>query len=116
MAEFSLPSRLVYLMCAAHIPVIVLGSRDSAASHFVEQFGIGVTSNYDRAAFKDAVQHITQPEVNRAMRRRGLVAAGRFVDTGVGEWIWQSLALGEPLDRRFEDLMPQPAFSPARMR
>jgi len=106
MAEFSLPSRLVYLMSSSHIPVIVLGSRDTAASHFVEQFGIGVTSGYDRASFKNAVDHITQPEVNLAMRRRGLVAAGRFVDTGVGEWIWKSLERGEAFDRRFEDLMP----------
>ncbi len=107
MAEFSLPSRLVYLMSTSHIPVIVLGGRDTAASHFVEQFSIGVTSSYDRTSFKNAVDHITRPEVNLAMRRRGLVAAGRFVDTGVGEWIWQSLDRGEPFDRRFEDLMPE---------
>jgi hypothetical protein len=115
MAEFSLPSRLVYLMSTSHIPVIVLGSRDTAASHFVEQFGVGVTSSYDRASFKKAVEYITQPEVNLAMRRRGLAAAGRFVDTGVGEWIWQSLDRGEPLDRRFEDLSPQTVAAAARM-
>ena len=108
-AEFSLPSRLVYLMCTSHIPVIVLGSRDTAAAHFVEQFGIGVVANYDRDSFLNAVHHISRPEINLAMRRRGFAAAGRFVDTGVGEWIWQSLAKGEPFDRRFEDLLPQPA-------
>lgn len=113
MAEFSLPSRLVYMMSTSHIPVIVLGSRETAASHFVERFGIGVTSSYDRASFKNAVDHITQPEVNLAMRRRGLLAAGRFVDTGVGEWIWQSLDRGEPFDRRFEDLMPERVASAA---
>ena len=116
MAEFSLPSRLVYLMSTSHIPVIVLGSRETAASHFVEQFGIGVTSSYDRASFKNAVDHITRPEVNLAMRRRGLLAAGRFVDTGVGEWIWQSLERGEPIDRRFEDLMPEAMAAAAGMR
>ncbi len=87
-AEFSLPSRLVYLMCTSHIPVIVLGSRDTAAAHFVEQFGIGVVANYDRDSFLNAVHHISRPDVNLAMRRRGLAAVGRFVDTGVGEWIW----------------------------
>ncbi len=107
MAEFSLPSRLVYLMCTAHIPVIVLGSRNTAAAHFVEQFRIGVVADYDRESFLKAVRHISQPEVNLAMRRRGLAAAGRFVDTGVGEWIWQSLAKGAPFDRRFEDLLPE---------
>jgi hypothetical protein len=113
MAEFSLPSRLVYMMSTSHIPVIVLGSRETAASHFVEQFAIGVTSSYDRTSFKKAVDHITQPEVNLAMRRRGLLAAGRFADTGVGEWIWQSLERGGPLDRRFEDLMPETVTSAA---
>jgi hypothetical protein len=108
-AEFSLPSRLVYLMCTSHIPVIVLGSRDTAAAHFVEQFGIGVVANYDRDSFLNAVHHISRPEINLAMRRRGFAAAGRFIDTGVGEWIWQSLAKGEPFDRRFEDLLPPPA-------
>jgi hypothetical protein len=116
MAEFSLPSRLVYLMCTSHIPVIVLGSRDTAASHFVEQFGIGVTANYERDSFREAVRHITQPDVNLEMRRRGLVAAGRFVDTGVGEWIWQSLAKGAPIDGRFEDLAPPAELSTAGVR
>jgi hypothetical protein len=116
MAEFSLPSRLVYLMSTSHIPVIVLGSRDTAASHFVEQFGIGVTSGYDRVSFKNAVDYITQPEVNLAMRRRGLAAAGRFVDTGVGEWIWQSLERREPFDGRFEELMPERMASAAGVR
>lgn len=112
-AQFSLPSRLVYLMCTSHIPVIVLGSRDTAAAHFVEQFGIGVVADYHPDSFRNAVQHISKPEVNLAMRRRGYVAAGRFVDTGVGEWIWQSLAKGRPVDGRFEDLAPQPQSSPA---
>jgi len=113
MAQFSLPSRMVYMMSTSHIPVIVLGSRDTAASHFVEQFGIGVTSGYDRASFRDAVEYITRRDVNLAMRRRGLLAAAHFVDTGVGEWIWESLARGEAFDRRFEDLMPQTVASAA---
>ena len=36
-----------------------------------------------------------------------LVAAGPFTDTGAAEWIWQSLALGAPVDRRFEGLFPK---------
>jgi hypothetical protein len=106
MAEFSLPSRLVYLMCTSHIPVIVLGSRDTSAAHFVEQFGIGVVSDYHPDAFRNAVKHILKPEVNLEMRRCAFVAAARFSAAGVGEWIWQSLARGAPYDRRFEDLLP----------
>ncbi len=40
------------------------------------------------------------------MRRNALLAAQRFTDAGAGEWIWESLARGEPIDGRYEDLMP----------
>ena len=47
-----------------------------------------------------------QPALNLAMRKRALAAAGRFTDSGAAEWIWQSLARGEPIDQRYEDLLP----------
>jgi hypothetical protein len=93
-------------MCTSQIPVIVLGSRDTSAAHFVEQFGIGVVSDYDPNAFRSAVEHILQRDVNIEMRRRALLAAARFSAAGAGEWIWESLARGAPFDRRFEDLLP----------
>jgi hypothetical protein len=105
LAAMSLPSRLVYLTCVSQIPVIVLGSRDTAAAHFVEQFGVGLNASYDRDAFTGAVERITARDVNLAMRRRALAISGRFSDAGVGEWIWQSLARGAPFDGRFEDLL-----------
>jgi hypothetical protein len=105
LAAMSLPSRLVYMTCVAQIPVIVLGSRDTAAAHFVEKFGIGVNAGYGRESFLKAVEYVTGRDVNLAMRRRALAISGRFSDAGVGEWIWQSLARGEPFDQRFEDLM-----------
>jgi hypothetical protein len=105
-AQLSLPSRIPYMMAVSHIPILVLGSRDTGAAHFVEQFGIGVVAGYERKAFVEAVDYITRPEVNLEMRRKALALAGRFTDVGVAEWIWQSLARGEPTDRRYEDLMP----------
>jgi hypothetical protein len=68
--------------------------------------GIGVVADYDRQAFVDAVSYITRPEVNLEMRQRALVASGRFSDAGAAEWIWQSLARGQPIDLRYEDLVP----------
>jgi hypothetical protein len=105
-AQLSLPSRIPYMMAVSHIPILVLGSRDTGAAHFVEQFGIGVVAGYERKAFVEAVDYITRPEVNLEMRRKALALAGRFTDVGVAEWIWQSLARGEPIDGRYEDLMP----------
>ncbi len=116
LAAMSLPSRLVYMTCVSQIPVIVLGSRDTAAAHFVEQFGVGVNASYDRDSFIRAVEHITGRDVNLAMRRRALAISGRFSDAGVGEWIWQSLARGEPFDRRFEDLLAHDSCQSARTR
>jgi len=106
LSQFSLPSRLVYLFATSHIPVLVLGSERSAAARFVEQFGIGLVAGYERKRFQDAVREITQREINLAMRKRAFEIAPRFTDAGAADWLWQSLARGGPVDRRFEDLMP----------
>jgi hypothetical protein len=105
-AQLSLPSRIPYMMAVSHIPILVLGSRDTGAAHFVEQFGIGAVAGYEKREFVEAVDYMTRPEVNLEMRRKALVLAGRFTDVGAAEWIWQSLARGEPIDGRYEDLMP----------
>lgn len=107
-AQLSLPSRIPFLMATAHLPILVLGHPDSGAARFVEQFGIGLTADYDRQAFIKAVDRLSEPELNLALRRRALALAGRFSDAGATEWIWQSLARREPLDRRYEELMPDP--------
>jgi hypothetical protein len=106
LAQLSLPSRMPFMMAASHIPILVLGNRQTGAARFVEHFGIGLVANYDRQAFVEAVSYITRPEVNLEMRRRALVASGRFSDAGAAEWIWQSLARGQPIDLRYEDLVP----------
>jgi hypothetical protein len=104
-AQLSLPSRLPYMMATSHIPILVLGSPQTAAAQFVEQFGIGSVAGYQTGSFAKAVHYLMQPAVNIAMRRRALAAAGRFTDVGAAEWIWQSLDRGEPIDRRFEDIL-----------
>ena len=107
LAQLSLPSRVPYMMATSHIPILVLGRRQTAAARFVEQFGIGIVAEYDREAFAEAVKFITRPEVNLAIRKRALVASSRFSDCGSAEWIWQSLAQGEAIDHRYEDLIPK---------
>jgi hypothetical protein len=105
-AQLSLPSRLVYLLTTSQIPVLLLGSPQTAAANFVKQFGIGLVADYERRAFREAVHAITQPETNLAMRRNAMMAAKRFTDAGAADWIWESLALGRPVDQRYEELMP----------
>ena len=113
-AQLSLPSRIPYMMATAQIPIIVLGSRETGASRFVEQFGIGVTASYDTRAFTEAVRYVTQPEVNMAMRQRAHAVAGQFADAGAAEWIWHSLAAGRPYDTRYEDLVHSGEPAPSR--
>jgi hypothetical protein len=107
LAQLSLPSRLVYLATTSQVPILVLGSSQTAAAHFVEQFGIGMVVNYDRRLFQEAVASITRPDVNLAFRKRALAIAGKFTADGAADWIWGSLARGSPIDRRYEDLMPE---------
>ena len=114
-AQSSLPSRIPYMMAVSHIPILVLGSGDTGAAHFVQQFGIGAVAGYEKRAFVEAVDYITRPEVNLEMRRRALSLAGRFTDVGAAEWIWQSLARGQPIDSRYEDLMPRERPDLARL-
>jgi hypothetical protein len=106
LAQLSLPSRMPFMMATSHIPILVLGNRQTGAARFVDHFGIGAVADYDRRAFVDALNYMMRPEVNLEMRRRALVASGRFGDAGAAEWIWQSLACGHAIDLRYEELIP----------
>lgn len=106
-AQLSLPSRIPFIMATSHTPIIVLGDRRTGAGRFVEDLEIGMVCPYDRESFQAAVDKITQPDVNLAMRGNALARAKRYSDEGVAEWIWQSLARGGPLDQRYEEMMPK---------
>jgi hypothetical protein len=101
----SLPSRIPFAIVTANIPVIVLGSRSTAAARFVERFGIGVVADYDPASFQSAVAYITQPEIQQQFRQNAAQLAQGLVNEEMDEWIWKSFALGRAIDRRFEDLL-----------
>lgn len=101
----SLPSRIPQLLATANLPMIVLGSRKTAAARFVERFKIGVVCDYDSLSFKEAVEQVTNPEMQRTMRQNAAAIARTFSDAGMAEWIWQSLERGQPCDDRFEALL-----------
>lgn len=102
---FSLPSRIPQLLATANLPMIVLGSRKTAAARFVERFKIGVVCDYDSFSFKEAVEKITAPDTQRTMRQNAAAIAKTFADEGIADWIWQSLEQGQPCDDRFESLL-----------
>ena len=106
-AQLSLPSRIPYILATSQAPILVLGSAETAAARFVTAAGIGLVAPYGRSAFQDATERISRPDVNLEMRRAAVLLASRFADIGGAEWLWQSLARGEPFDGRYEDMMPR---------
>ncbi len=109
-ARLSLPTRVPFLMATAGLPVVVLGSPETAAADFVTRFGIGAVTGYDPTGFRKAVESLSTPESQRQIRERAAKAAPAFAATGVGEWLWESLKRGEPWDERFESLLPRRAI------
>jgi FkbM family methyltransferase len=104
-ARLSLPTRMPYLLAASHVPMIVLGSPQTAAARFVERFGVGCISPYDGARLHQAIEAICQPNRQRALRQQAACHASLFLAEGLAQWIWRSLEQGEACDERFE-----PAF------
>jgi hypothetical protein len=106
LSRLSLPGRIIFVMATAGTPVIILGSEKTGAARFVKRFGIGAVCDYDAAQLRAAVDYVTAPTVQQQMRQRALAAAPKFSAMGIRDWVWQSLAKGEPFDQRFEQLFP----------
>jgi hypothetical protein len=100
----SLPSRIPFIMATSNTPIIVVGSRNTAAARFVERLQIGTVADYDPVSFRTAVAYVTQPQIQLQMRQNATRQVEHFVNEQMDEWIWQSLAAGQPIDRRFAEL------------
>lgn len=100
----SLPSRIPFILATSNTPIIVLGSRNTAAARFVERLKIGIVADYDSESFRTAVAYITQPEIQIQMRQNAASHAPLLINNRMDEWIWQSLEAGEPIDQRFAKL------------
>jgi hypothetical protein len=105
-AKLSLPSRLPFIVATSNTPIIVLGRTDSVAARFVNYFGIGKVAGYAPDNFQSAVEQVCQLENQLKFRERAAGIASVFSSAGIANWIWQSLACGNPIDSRFEDLIP----------
>ncbi len=108
-ARLSLPSRVPFVVATAHLPVIVLGSPQTAAARFIERFGLGKTVGYEGSALKRAAAEIVQPAAQATSRRNGQAVAATFAAGDVDRWMWSSLDQNRLADQRFESLFsPQP--------
>ncbi len=104
LAKTSLPSRIVYLMTTANIPILVLGHPDTAAARFVEELEIGAVCSYDPKEFEMSVATITDPNVSARIRKNASALSPTFSAEGLLQWIWASAARHEPVDDRFARL------------
>ncbi len=112
-SRLSLPSRLIFALVGAQVPILVLGSDETAAGRFVRNLGIGTVAAYDAEAFARAISYLIDPVNQRILRENELKIASRFVLEEGGEWIWRSLEGGKPATLQFAEIfpLPQPAES-----
>lgn len=109
-ARFSLPSRTLFLSAVGNLPLIVLGHPDTGVARFVVRHGLGVVVPYEPEALNRAVTWITQPEQQANFRKTAALQSSLFASDNLGQWIWDSLALGRPADPRWEksaEYLPQ---------
>lgn len=105
LARLSLPSRIPYLMATANLPLIVLGSPQTAAGRFVSRFGVGEVCPYHGPSLRAAAEDLCRLDRQTEIRRLAAQSAPLFCLDQPAAWIWQSLALGRPVDSRFEGLL-----------
>jgi hypothetical protein len=107
LARASLPSRMVYLMAAANVPLIVMGHAQTAAAQFVINLGLGAVCDYSADGFQKAVREVTDPAASSRIRARAQSLSPAFSTKELSNWLWTSMEKGEAADDRFEDLLPR---------
>jgi radical SAM protein with 4Fe4S-binding SPASM domain len=104
LTRLSLPSRMVFILTKTLTPMLVLGSGKTAAARFVNQFGLGTSSNYDAAGAPDKIAQITAPERRGRLLENARRIATCFLLPDCGAWIWRSLAAKQPEPTPFDHL------------
>jgi hypothetical protein len=103
-AWLSLPGRILFALACSHTPILVVGSPRTCGARFVAHFDVGEIVPYDAALVRAAMERIGRPENQSRFRQNAARIAPALSDRGVAEWLAQSIELGAPADRRFEDL------------
>ena len=103
-ARLSLPSRLPFMTATSQLPIIVLGSSETASARFVNRFKLGECVDYDNQKFQAAVKRICTKETQSSIRERAARIGPVFSAHEMEAWLWQSLDQSSPTDSRYEDL------------
>ena len=102
LARLSLPSRLPFVMSVSNIPIVVLGSRETAAAKYVQRFNLGAVIDYEADQFKASIDRIMKPEVQEDIRSRANKLSSTFSARNLSNWLDESIQMNQPADNRFE--------------
>ncbi len=102
-AALSLPGRILFAAATSHTPIIIVGNERTCGSRFVARFDLGVTVPYSATALRAAMESLCRTAAQARHRAKAAGISGKFSDRGVAEWLFSSIALGHPVDSRFED-------------
>jgi len=102
-SRLSLPSRMTYLTAIANMPLLVVGSPETAAAKFIQRFKVGTVCEYDGEKLRTVVEQICLPNSQAELRKNAADSAAVFSAKGVGSWIWESLEIGQAVDNRYEN-------------
>jgi FkbM family methyltransferase len=106
MMNLSLPSRSCFMIATANIPLLVVGSENSAIARFVVSSGLGVVCSYNQDDFDHALRYICSIDNQLRIRENSLLVGKQLGSDGLGQWLWDSLMNKHPLDLHFEKLWP----------
>jgi hypothetical protein len=104
LAKASLPSRIIFLLTTANLPIIVLGHPETAAAQFVTKLRIGTVCPYSSDRFREAVYSVTRPSSSEEFRGNAFALSPIFSSKNLLRWIEESSAQGKPADERFAKL------------
>lgn len=113
LARASVPSRIVFLMATANLPLIVMGHPQTAAAHFVTSLGLGTVCDYSAESFQTAVREVTDPATSTRIRARAQSLSPSFSTRELSNWLWKSMNGGRAVDERFEALIPRDNVLPS---
>ncbi len=101
-SRLSLPSRLLFLHTRTDTPVLLLGSKDSAAGHFILNLGTGLCSAYQVEDLHRQLARLQNPTERLKLRQAIRHWAPHFILPDGGQWLWESLARRSPLPAAFD--------------
>ena len=107
-SRLSLPSRLLFLHTRTDTPVLLLGSKESAAGHFILNLGTGLCSSYEAQDLRHQLARLQDRTEYLKLRRSIRRWAPHFILPDGGQWLWESLARRSPLPATFDAAFQRP--------